>query len=330
MNKKNKKLQIVIHIAFAIIVIGIIVILISKFFNFFDGEVISGDDFNHVYEDAPETENMDYILPLIVRQEDLKEDDGETTIVCFGNAPFADDRGEEDNLCNMVADMTGATVYNCSIPGSYMTAEKVGFHSGENPWDAFSFYWMISSFCLDNGGLYADVFGRVPDIDRSLKEITDLLLSIDFNDVDIVVIMYDGSDYLADRGIVTGNPTDTMHFTGAMTAGIEALQAAYPHIRIIVMSPTYAYGLEEDGSYVSSDIKLYESGHGHLSTYVVEQAKAAYTLSVSFVDNLYGTIHEDIASDYLTDHIHLNLEGRKLVAKRLVDAINQYPDPVVE
>ena len=47
---------------------------------------------------------------------------------------------------------------------------------------------------------------------------------------------------------------------------------------------------------------------------------------VTFVDNLYGTINEDNAEDYLTDHLHLNQEGRKKVAERFVYALNYFKD----
>ena len=39
-----------------------------------------------------------------------------------------------------------------------------------------------------------------------------------------------------------------------------------------------------------------------------------------------STIHEDNASEYLIDHVHLNVEGRKKVAQRFVDALYQFND----
>lgn len=45
---------------------------------------------------------------------------------------------------------------------------------------------------------------------------------------------------------------------------------------------------------------------------------------VTFVDNLYGTVTEDNAQDYLIDHLHLNVAGRKKVAERFVYALNYF------
>ena len=42
------------------------------------------------------------------------------------------------------------------------------------------------------------------------------------------------------------------------------------------------------------------------------------------MDNLYGTITEDQAPDYLSDHLHLNPAGRKKVAERFVNALNYF------
>ena len=149
------------------------------------------------------------------------------------------------------------------------------------------------------------------------------MTSIDLSTVDVVVAMYDGSDYLDGRPMYNdGNSTDITQFTGNTEAGIELLNYCYPNIRIIIMSPAYAYGLDESGNYVSSDIQRY--GWDVLSTYVIKQYASCTSRMVTFVDNLYGTINEDQAPDYLSDHLHLNPAGRKKVAERFVNALNYF------
>ena len=100
------------------------------------------------------------------------------------------------------------------------------------------------------------------------------------------------------------------------------LRAYYPHLRFIVLSPTYAYAINEDGNYVSSD--MYTYGWDVLSTYSIKENTSCARQQVTFIDNLYGTITEANAEEYLTDKLHLNAEGRKLVAQRFVDALNYY------
>ena len=59
-------------------------------------------------------ESMDYILPLNPKYLEGREDDGITTVVCFGNAPFADDRNEKNNLAVLIEKELGeiAAHYN--------------------------------------------------------------------------------------------------------------------------------------------------------------------------------------------------------------------------
>ena len=42
------------------------------------------------------------------------------------------------------------------------------------------------------------------------------------------------------------------------------------------------------------------------------------------MDNLYGSITEDNADEYLVDNLHLNVKGRKLIAKRFEYFLNYY------
>ena len=73
-------------------------------------------DLDEIFKDGPGTyeDNYDTILPLFDSEGNaLYKNYGEgSNILVFGNAPFADDRDSEDNLANMIQQMTGATVYN--------------------------------------------------------------------------------------------------------------------------------------------------------------------------------------------------------------------------
>ena len=81
--------------------------------------------------------------------------------------------------------------------------------------------------------------------------------------------------------------------------------------------------VDENGDYVSSDMYIY-NGRDVLSTYVIKECYSANIHSVSFMDNLYGSITEDNADEYLVDNLHLNVKGRKLIAKRFEYFLNYY------
>lgn len=275
-------------------------------------------------------ESMDYILPLNPQYLAGREDDGITTVVCLGNAPFADDRNGENNLTKLMERELGenARVYNCSVADSYMTA-MLSTYSDEHAYDAFSFYWLTTAFAVDNWPVVDSALAALPEVPADLQESMELLRSIDFDTVDVIVIMYDANDYLGGRKTINSdNPTDIQYFTGALTAGIQLIQQIYPYIRIMVMSPTYAYALDENGEYQSSDLTDY--GMGSLATYAILESNVCYENSVSYIDNLYSDMNANNASDYLTDYIHLNEKGRRFLARRFVECLNMYQGVAAE
>lgn len=274
-----------------------------------------------------DTAMYDLMLPLVdSQQQPIYKSYGEdSTLLFLGNSPFSDDRDSADNTVNMIQKLTGATVYNCSVSGSYLAALNYTLDTNEYPMDIFNLYWLCQLMTGDAvDQRYLDGLKTLgPDAPPEAMDVYNTLKSIDFNDVDVITIMYDASDYLAGhKTVLFANDTDIQTFAGNLEASIELLRAAFPHIRIIVMSPTYAFGIDDDGQYISSDIKDY--GEGGLSMYVIWQSQSCNVRSVTFVDHLYGTVNEDNAAEYLIDNMHLNLEGRKKVAQRFTDALNYF------
>lgn len=321
--KKKFSIHYVFFIVLAVIVIYAIVKLVIWNIGTKDNTEITQDD-------TYDIESMDYIMPLNPKYLEGREDDGVTTVVCFGNAPFADAWGEDDNLAVLIEEEMGenAKVYNCSVAGSYMSALNPSF-STDYAYDAFSFYWLTTVLAVDNDALVDSAMGALDEVPEELKESMETLKEIDFEEVDVIAVMYDASDYLDARMTINSdNPTDIQHFTGSLTAGIQLIQQVYPHIRIMVMSPTYAYALDESGEYQSSDIVDY--GMGSLATYAILESNVCYENSVSYIDNIYASVNADNADDYLEDHIHLNEDGRRLLAKRFVECLNLYQGVAAE
>lgn len=312
-----------LHVLLLITFVIFVVFVYAKFSNW--GEKINlsdlTEDYSHLNPDV-----LDQFLPLVDSEGRLIPTGSPDTIVAFGNAPFADHRGTENNLANMIAEATGATVYNCSISNSYLACESPYFNPQVAPMDIYSLYWLIYLAIFD-GNISANFQQAAEALGDALppeaQEVYDTLTTLDFNTVDVVTIMYDASDYLMGHGMYSDeNSTDIQQFTGNLEASIELLQHYYPHIRIIVMSPTYAYALDEEGNYVSSDMYVY-GDMDVLSTYAIRQCMSCLSRSVSFVDHLYGTVHEDNATEYLVDHVHLNQKARELITQRFMDALTR-------
>ncbi|MBQ9141992.1 MAG: SGNH/GDSL hydrolase family protein [Lachnospiraceae bacterium] len=271
-----------------------------------------------------DVEVQDSFLPLIYNGDAPAVHDDERNIVLFGNDTFAQNRGTKDDIANIIAELTDANVYNCAVSGSYLASTNYYIDPESDPMDAFNLYWLTTSYTVDNTDPYEKIFANYTDkISSDAKEAYDTLTSIDFNYVDVIGIMYDANDYLACKEVMNlDNPTDILAFTGNLQASLELIQQTYPHIRIIVMSPTYAYALGEDGDYLDSD--LYKPIGYELSLYAGLQGQITEICGVSYVDNFYGTVNSLNADDYLLDHINLNTAGREKLAARFVEALEHY------
>lgn len=311
-----------VHVFFALAMIIVIGLVAYRFTHW--GQRVSQSD---IFKDGQGSydDSWDSILPLTDENGQMVITDA-SNIVLFGNAPFADDRDSSDSLANLIAKETGANVYNCSISGSYLAAQELNFDPTVAAMDAYCLYWLVSLATgapIDN--YYVQAAEQLGDkTPADAEEVINTLKTLDFNTIDTVAIMYDATDYLLGNPMYNDdNPTDPTQFTGNLEASLDVLQSLYPQIRIIVMSPTYAYAVDENGDYVSSDMYIYNN-RDVLSTYVIKECYSANVHSVSFMDNLYGSITEDNAKEYLTDNLHLNVKGRKLIAKRFEYFLNYY------
>lgn len=311
-----------VHVFFALAMIIVIGLVAYRFTHW--GQRVSQSD---IFKDGQGSydDSWDSILPLTDENGQMVITDA-SNIVLFGNAPFADDRDSSDSLANLIAKETGANVYNCSISGSYLAAQELNFDPTVAAMDAYCLYWLVSLATgapIDN--YYVQAAERLGDkTPADAEEVINTLKTLDFNTIDTVAIMYDATDYLLGNPMYNDdNPTDPTQFTGNLEASLDVLQSLYPQIRIIVMSPTYAYAVDENGDYVSSDMYIYNN-RDVLSTYVIKECYSANLHSVSFMDNLYGSITEDNAKEYLTDNLHLNVKGRKIIAKRFEYFLNYY------
>ena len=292
-----------VHVFFALAMIIVIGLVAYRFTHW--GQRVSQSD---IFKDGQGSydDSWDSILPLTDENGQMVITDA-SNIVLFGNAPFADDRDSSDSLANLIAKETGANVYNCSISGSYLAAQELNFDPTVAAMDAYCLYWLVSLATgapIDN--YYVQAAERLGDkTPADAEEVINTLKTLDFNTIDTVAIMYDATDYLLGNPMYNDdNPTDPTQFTGNLEASLDVLQSLYPQIRIIVMSPTYAYAVDENGDYVSSDMYIYNN-RDVLSTYVIKECYSANLHSVSFMDNLYGSITEDNAKEYQIGRAHV-------------------------
>lgn len=314
---EKKKLRVNIHV----ILLGAIVLIVGfsayRLYKWNKG-VPSDYDPNYQTTDF-DIEAMDSIIPLAPDKLEGREDDGVTTILCLGDDPFSLNQGP-GGLAEQIAAKTGATVYNGSFTGTTMAAQFASYNDGYIL-DAFSFSYVAQSLASGDFDLMKTAASY--SFDEAFPKTTAMLESLDMNSVDLICIMYDASDYINMRPCDDPNaPYSTITYTGALRAGVKAIQEAYPHIRIVVMSHTFCHAINEEGNFVNGDRT--DLGHGTLSHYLQKELDASNDCGISLIDNFYGSVNEDNYLDYMTDYIHLNDAGRELLARRFVECI--YPD----
>jgi len=313
---------------FHLIIIGLIaiilVVIIAKLVIWNIGEKDDGINEN---ADAFNTEAMDNIVPLDSSDTSAKNIDEDLNILFLGNGQLARNKDSDENLANIIQRKTGANkIYNCAIDGSYMSMIKESYENSF-PYDALSFYMLTTSFALDNDSViewakrdFNEFEGGVPE---NVSEALNTLDTVNFDELDILCIYYDSSDYQKQQlPFDEFNSTNVNTYAGALEAGLLLIKEAYPHVRIIVLSPTFCYYVNDDGEYVSG----YDESQVDwpLYVYVIHEQDTCYLNNVTFVDNFYGSIYGEIADDYLVDNVNLNKAGNELLADRFIYALNRF------
>lgn len=307
-----------IHFSIHLVLLAAIVLVIGfSAFRLYKWNKGTPSDYDPNYQTTDfDIEVMDNLIPLAPDKREGFADDGVTTILCLGDDPFSLERGE-NGLAEQIAKKTGATVHNGSFTGTTMAAQFASYNDGYIL-DAFSFSYVAKS--LASGDFDLMKTAATYSYDENFANTTQMLSELDMNTVDMICVMYDGSDYVNRRPCDDPNaPYAEITYTGALRSGVKAIQDAYPHIRIVVMSHTFCHSINEEGNFQNGDRA--DLGHGTLSHYLQKERDATMDVGVSFIDNFYGSINEDNYLDYMTDYIHFNDAGREVLAQRFADCM---------
>lgn len=267
-------------------------------------------------EDTSEfdTEPLDYIQPLNSAQLTGKPDDGITTIFCFGNSTFADN-GDNNQLAKAIGERFDATVINCAFPNSYQSVKFIE-EGNSFPENGLSLYPVTKALVH---GDFSEVEQAAASSSNEIQQKAEYLKTVDISTADMIVIMYDLSDYIDHRPVFDPGDTDNLlTFAGALESSVKMIQEKYPYIRIVVLS-TPACGKTIDDFYVDGDIQ--DLGNGTLTDYLGYEANTAISCGISFIDTYFGVINVDNRDQYIVDDYHLNEAGCNAIADRMQELI---------
>lgn len=305
-----------LHIVLVAAILLIAIVSVYRLYKWNQGVPLDTDT-EDVDTSQFDIEALDMILPMDSSLLEGREDDGVTTILCLGNNPFTDDRSST-GLSSLIAAKTDSVVYDCAFPNS-SAACKYPIYNPEYTRDHFNLYYVAECFRNDEFTAIASIANDEPD--PIYAQTVEVMKTVDMDKVDIIIIMYDSTDY--NQGTPSDNPDnpyDVTAFTGGLRTTINNIKNTWPYIRILVMSPTYAQYMDEDGGLHNGTIT--DLGNGTLNHYLVKESDAAMDCGVSFIDNYFGTINEDNYEEYMTDYMHYNDAGREKLADRIADIIN--------
>ena len=261
-------------------------------------------------------EVMDQIFLLPEDKKAMHEDDGKETILFLGN-DILTYYSDENGVVEQIGSKLGATCINAGFPGSTVALKNADY-SDDYAMDAFSFYNVSKAIAEGDFSQMSAVAQTMTD--SNFYKHTEDLQALDMNTIDTLVIFYDAQDYINLRiGMNPDNDSDPVTYSGALNAGIKAIQEKYPFIRIVCMSFPMCYAYDNSGALVNGD--MYDFGNGRLTTYLQFMIDVSGATGVSFVDNYYGTIHEDNSSEWLLDNIHVNAACNKHMAEHFAKAI---------
>ena len=319
-----------IHLALIIAIVLILGISAYKLFSWNKGEVILLDP----TEDTSEfdVEVLDEILPLTNEAAADHVYDDETRILLLGNGDLTVSEGTDSSLAGYIANATGATVYN----GSFMTVSMASRHphmiEQNYPDDIYSLPYIADAICTGDFSEMDRITEEYYEYGVMTQRAVDLLKSIDYDNLDVIVIMYDSQDYFQQRPIE--NPKDELEistYMGALKYAVREIQETYPYIRIIVSSMFYSKGFNEAGDEYDPDMMNFNNGT--ISNYIYHGLQACSDLSVTFLDNFYGTINQNNHRQYIDydtykmyKYVALTDAGRQELAKRIAYAVETFPN----
>lgn len=316
--RKKKKKTYNFHLIFFIVVIALFLFAVVKFLLWNKGED-SGYDPDEITTEF-DVETMDHIQPMDTSRFENVVDDGVTTLLCLGNSPFADNKGES-GLAQTLARKMNGVAYDGSFANTYQTMYNKTFQNTYNP-DGLSLYSVVSAIC---SGDYSVVETVAATVGETEVQTVEMLKNLDYQTIDMLVIMYDLSDYIDRRPLYNEtDANDLVTWTGSLNASLELIENTYPHIRTVILS-TPACGKTVDGYYIDGD-KI-DLGNGTIPDYLNFQMDVILANGVSYIDNYYGVITVENKDEYLVDDYHLNEKGIEAIADRFYYFFGDNPNP---
>lgn len=267
--------------------------------------VMANSDFLHPYQITTDNvgEKVSSFRQLTSELRDtptVYPDFSDTAIVFFGDSVIANFT-DNTSIPGVISALTGATVYNCGYGGN---------PAAMNDKTIITLPGISAAFVardLSAIPVETQVYRGISDYIANPPETSDLCF----------VISYGLNDYFNRHPLDSADPYDITTYSGALRTACETLSANFPDARIFLCTPTYT-------AYTSAPENT--DKNYSLRDYVDTVFLLSEELNTGFVDNYFTLgISETNFTDYLTDKIHPNERGRFLIARQIINALQNNP-----
>lgn len=251
-----------------------------------------------------------------------------TNILSVGDSTIGN-YDDASSVTQQIARFLSASVTNVGFGGC-----RMGKHA--QYWDAFSFYRLMAELVKDNSdptkwkiqdeAIAAGLNGTWSTMPGYFPSRLERLKKVDMNKINILTIGYGQNDYTG------GNPIDNLEnlldintFCGALRYGLSKFMAKFPHIKVLIYTPTYRIWFNEDKTFKEDSDTIDYAETGTLPEYVDKEIEVAKEFKVSYLDSYrnmgVNKYNYSIAFTY-PDGVHHDGNGRKLfgemIAKKLL------------
>lgn len=248
--------------------------------------------------DDPFTETEHSTASATPEQQNILAD---KTMVTFGDSVT-----EFGHYPEVIEMNTGMTVHNLGFKGT-----RLAYHP-HSAYDEFSPTKLVDAIVSRDFSEQDLAIQEDRNYSEEFIEHYSHLKTIDFNKVDIVSLLIGTNDYMGNQaGVVSlGHATDSTRetFNGALNYFITTILDAYPHLELILITPTWRMNHENLGG---ESATIQPNGNGdYLIEFVDTILKSGQHYNLPTLD-LYRTsgFNEDNHADFFVDHVHPNKEG---------------------
>lgn len=254
-----------------------------------------------------------YVYAVIVKEEAkiAKSRHGGKICVCFGDSVTGNTAAPSD-YPSVISEETGMTVVNAGFGGCRMSDTHT-----TAAYAAFSMVKLADAVASGDWSLQDENVSGLSSVTNGAEHLA-TLKEVDWSSVDFVTIAYGTNDIQSAVGIDNvSNPQDTKKYLGALRYAITKILTAYPHIKMLLLTPIYRYWNDEN---IDSDSKMFNGGTQHFTEWGDGLLEVAEEYKIPAVD-MYRTLgFNSITRTYYfpsNDGTHPNAKGLKVIGGKI-------------